>query len=212
MPPLTGAVSPPIVAPMQLLAPMADRPDPDAAAALLDWWKLAGVDTAVADRPASWFTPADLSTPADHSTPTALPATDLPATRHPAAASSRPPADASTWAGLATLAELEARVRADAPRAPFADGDPASGLMILGESPSAEDLRTGRPFSGPAGRFLDRMLAAIGIDRTGCYIGLLCPRRARPGAPDADDIAFDLPLTRAHIRLVAPRHILLLGT
>jgi DNA polymerase len=83
--------------------------------------------------------------------------------------------------------------------------------MILGEAPSADDLRTGRPFSGPAGQFLDRMLAAIGLDRSGCRIALLCPRKPTPGTPSPDEIAADLALTRAHIRLAAPRHILLLG-
>jgi DNA polymerase len=93
----------------------------------------------------------------------------------------------------------------------LADGNPDSGILILGEAPSAEDLRTGRPFTGPAGHLLDRMLAAIGLDRSGCYITLLCPRRRVPGPPEEQDIARDLPLTLRHIRLAAPRHLLLLG-
>jgi DNA polymerase len=109
------------------------------------------------------------------------------------------------------LADLVAWVEATTPGAVLADGNPDAGILILGESPSAEDLRTGRPFTGPAGQLLDRMLAAIGLDRTGCYITLLCPRRRIPGPPDPQDIDRDLPLTRAHIRLAAPRAVLLLG-
>lgn len=95
--------------------------------------------------------------------------------------------------------------------APFADGNPDSRLMILGEAPSAEDLRTGRPFTGPAGMLLDKMLAAIGLDRSSAYITLLCPEKPVPGTPTPDEIAAAMPLMRAHLRLAAPRLILLLG-
>ena len=178
---------------------------PDAAeeiAALLGWWKLAGADTPVRDVPRPWLgaeTPVT-RTPAP-TTPTAIAAApDVPTERGDPA-----------WASIETLAALRAAVLDQRPGAPFADGDPQSGLMILGEAPSADDLVSGRPFSGPAGRFLDRMLASIGIDRSRCYIGLLCPRRQVAGPPPPEAIAADLPLTLAHIRLVAPRLVVLLG-
>lgn len=175
-------------------------------AALLHWWKLAGVDTPTADEATSWLAPEPpLVAPGPEAAP-ARQVFDAPAPR--AAIPVRPD---PLWDSLDSLDALAARVRADHPRAPFADGNPASGLLILGEAPSPEDLRTGRPFSGPAGQFLDRMLAAIGLDRTSSYIALLCPRKPTPGAPSPDEIAADLALTRAHIRLLAPRHILLLG-
>jgi DNA polymerase len=164
-------------------------------AALLDWWKTAGVDAVVSADPHPWFAPAVL---AEAAVPLVPPAPSL-----------QLPAD--PYAAVTSLAQLAELVRARMPNAPFADGDPASGLMILGEAPSAEDLRTGRPFSGPAGQLLDRMLAAIGIDRTQCYIALLCPGRRVPGTPTPDEIAAELPLTRAHVRLAKPRLILLLG-
>ncbi|MFN7400429.1 MAG: uracil-DNA glycosylase family protein, partial [Sandaracinobacter sp.] len=167
--------------------------DPGAVAALLHWWKLAGVDTPVGANPTSWLEampvpgqpPARLPDPAEPTRtirPQAIPA--------PVAAGPDP-----VWDLLDTLDALVARMEAEHPRAPFADGNPASGLMILGEAPSDEDLRTGRPFTGPAGQFLDRMLAAIGIDRTRAYISLLCPRKRSAGPPGPDDIAADLALT-----------------
>jgi DNA polymerase len=165
----------------------------EAARALLDWWALAGADVSVADEAAPWFAPQVLAAAA------------VPA--RPATAPARP----SGFASITSLSELARRVAAEVPGAPFADGDPASGLMILGESPSAEDLRTGRPFSGPAGQLLDRMLAAIGLDRTRTYVALLCPRKRNAGPPGPDDIAADLELTLAHVRLAAPRLLLLLG-
>jgi DNA polymerase len=184
----------------------ADALDAAGIAALLHWWKLAGVDTPTADEPRSWLQQAP-EAPQPAPTPHRAP----PERTFEQPVPSAPVRPDPLWDSFDTLEALEARVRADHPRAPFADGNPASGLMILGEAPSADDLRTGRPFSGPAGQFLDRMLAAIGLDRTGCRIALLCPRKPTPGAPSPDEIAADLALTRAHIRLAAPRHILLLG-
>jgi uracil-DNA glycosylase len=164
--------------------------------AALAWWIDAGVDTLV-DAPRSWLRPAAA-------------AVAQPITKQSAKPAAPPPV-ADDWAQFTDLAAFAAAL----PNAVLADGNPASGLMIVGEAPSAEDLRTRRPFTGPAGQLLDRMLAAIGRDRAGsdngAYISLLCPRRAIPGTPDADAIAHDLPLMRAHIRLAAPRVLLLLG-
>ena len=170
-------------------------------AAILDWWKLAGVDTVVGADPVPWFQQAEAE--AIFEAPKQRP----PARQAPVAR----PAEEAWWSAATTLQDLSGQMAARHPRAPFADGNPQSGLMILGEAPSAEDLKTGKPFSGPAGQFLDRMLAAIGVDRSGCYIALLCPRRRIPGPPTPDDIAEDLALTLAHVRLTRPRHLLLMG-
>jgi DNA polymerase len=175
-------------------------------ATLLQWWKLAGVDTPTADVATSWLAPEPQVIAPE---PEAAPA--RPAPRAPLPRAALPVRPDPVWDSFDTLEALTAKIRADHPRAPFTDGNPASGLLILGEAPSADDLQTGRPFTGPAGQFLDGMLAAIGIDRTSACIALLCPRKPTPGAPSPDEIAADLALTRAHIRLMAPRHILLLG-
>ncbi len=180
------------------------KPQTGDVAALFQWWALSGADTLTSDAPTSWLAgqgqqEAEPDLQAERA-PRRQPATAIPT-----------PIAAGSFANVQTLAELHAMVKAEQPRAPFADGNPASGIMILGEAPSAEDLRSGCPFTGPAGLFLDRMLAAIGLDRTCCYIALLAPRRRVPGPPPPDAVAADLPLTRAHVRLAAPRHILLLG-
>src|SRR5215469_6422928 len=47
----------------------------------------------------------------------------------------------------------------------FADGNPAAPVMIIGEAPGADEDRLGKPFVGRAGQLLDRMVAAIGLDR-----------------------------------------------
>ena len=182
--------------------------DPSKAGALLGWWRSAGVDTLVSETPRSWLA-------IDAYVQNSLPAFAVPQGGVPQSAVPAQPARAQTSQkpfAADSLADLLAQVRMEIPHAPIADGNPASGIMILGEAPSAEDLRTGRPFTGPAGVLLDQMLGAIGLDRTNCYISLLAPRRHIPGPPPPEAIAADLELTRAHIRLAAPRLLLLLGT
>lgn len=52
----------------------------------------------------------------------------------------------------------------------FADGNPHAKIMLVGEAPGRDEDLDGRPFVGKAGQLLDRMLAAIGFDRTHVYI------------------------------------------
>lgn len=171
------------------------------AAALLGWWREAGVDALVAPSPASWRTP-----------PAEQPAVPKPAVAAGTApASPAPAAPDATFARMATLAELQSWVATNAPQAILGDGNPAAGLMLMGEGPSRRDLATGVPFSGPSGQFLDRMLAAIGLDRHKACLGILAPRRRIPGPVPEDDIQADLALTLAHIRLVRPKVLLLMG-
>ncbi|MDE2576631.1 MAG: uracil-DNA glycosylase, partial [Rhodospirillales bacterium] len=94
----------------------------------------------------------------------------------------------------------------------FDDGNPDSGLMLIGEGPGAEEDRAGKPFVGPSGQLLDRMLASIGLDRTKVLITNLIPWRP-PGNrnPTDAEIAVCLPFLRRHIALVRPRHLVLLG-
>ncbi len=94
----------------------------------------------------------------------------------------------------------------------FADGNPASGLMLIGEAPGEEEDRSGRPFVGAAGRFLDRMLGSIGLDREQYLITNLIPWRP-PGNrnPTDHEMLVCLPFLLRHIALVRPLHIVLLG-
>jgi uracil-DNA glycosylase len=52
----------------------------------------------------------------------------------------------------------------------FGEGPPGAPLMLVGEQPGDREDREGRPFVGPAGRLLDRILAEAGIDRDAVYI------------------------------------------
>jgi DNA polymerase len=94
----------------------------------------------------------------------------------------------------------------------FADGNPKADLMLIGEGPGAEEDRMGLPFVGPSGKLLDRMLAAIGRDRTSAYITNIVPWRP-PGNrnPSTDETTACLPFTERHIELIQPKVLVLLG-
>src|SRR5579862_6471722 len=94
----------------------------------------------------------------------------------------------------------------------FIDGNPAARVMIVGEAPGAEEDRTGRPFVGRAGQLLDRMLAAIGLDRNGVQITNVIYWRP-PGnrKPTSAEIAACLPFVLRHIALARPHVLVLAG-
>lgn len=100
----------------------------------------------------------------------------------------------------------------------FSDGHPAARVMILGEAPGRDEDRIGRPFVGRAGQLLDRMLGAIGLDRTAetpdraVYITNVLPwRPPRNRDPEPAEIAMMLPFVQRHVELVAPDAIVLMG-
>ncbi len=94
----------------------------------------------------------------------------------------------------------------------FADGNPASGLMLIGEGPGAEEDRAGKPFVGPSGQLLARMLASIGLDRSNYLITNLIPWRP-PGNrnPTDSEVQLCLPFLLRHIALVRPKRLVLIG-
>ena len=94
----------------------------------------------------------------------------------------------------------------------FADGNPASGVMFIGEAPGKDEDAAGLPFVGRAGKLLDRMLAAINLDRTSAYIVNVMPWRPPDNRnPDPGEVAMCIPFLRRHIELAQPRVLILLG-
>ena len=77
--------------------------------------------------------------------------------------------------------------------------------MLVGEAPGADEDRAGKPFMGRSGQLLDRMLAAIGLDRSQVYIANVVPWRP-PGnrTPTPQEIAICKPFIARQIELAAP--------
>ncbi|MQB08786.1 uracil-DNA glycosylase [Agrobacterium sp. ICMP 6402] len=94
----------------------------------------------------------------------------------------------------------------------FTQGDPASPVMILGPMPDADDDREGLPFAGKTGLLLDRMLAAIGLERSTIMLGNVVPWRP-PGNRPPTQAEMDIcrPFIERQIALAEPKHLLLLG-
>ena len=94
----------------------------------------------------------------------------------------------------------------------FGDGNPQADVMLIGEAPGAEEDRQGKPFVGASGQLLDRMMASIGLDRTGFYITNILPWRP-PGnrQPSAAEISACRPFVDRHIELVAPKLLVFVG-
>ncbi len=99
----------------------------------------------------------------------------------------------------------------------FADGDPSSRVMVIGEAPGRDEDLAGRPFVGRAGQLLDRMLAAIHLDRKakgagGSYITNVLPwRPPQNREPEPEEMAMLVPFLERHIELVAPNLLILMG-
>ena len=94
----------------------------------------------------------------------------------------------------------------------FGEGDRHADLMVVGEAPGAEEDRTGRPFVGPAGKLLDKMLAAIKFERAEVYIcNVLKCRPPGNRDPMADEVASCDPYLRNQVSLIKPKAICAFG-
>ena len=94
----------------------------------------------------------------------------------------------------------------------FADGDPNSRIMFVGDAPGDEDDRQGLPFTGPPGRLLERMLKSIKLDRNKVWLTNLLPWRV-PGKRRAtpQEIAVCLPFLMRQIALTKPAILVCMG-
>ncbi len=99
-----------------------------------------------------------------------------------------------------------------ATRLVFADGNPQARVMFVGEAPGREEDLEGLPFVGRSGKLLDRMIAAIGLDRTKAYIANVIPWRP-PGnrTPTPQETQICLPFIKRQIELVNPDILVTLG-
>ncbi len=199
--------------------------DAEALAKLLRWYADMGIDVAVDAAPHDRFA----ETASAKSRPVEAPRTlqrNTPAQTAPREAATPLSADhlaqsaREAVASARTLDELREKLlafegcglKATATQLVFAEGNPESDVMIVGEAPGADEDRIGKPFVGRAGQLLDKMLAAIGLDRTSVYIANVVPWRP-PGnrTPTPLETSACLPFMRRQIELVNPKILVCLG-
>ncbi|WEX07711.1 uracil-DNA glycosylase [Chelativorans sp. AA-79] len=212
--------------------------DPAGLRELLSFYADAGVDEPLTEEPSNRFEerssraaapeatrPADLAAAGNAPAPArapAAPAQPVPRPAQPAAIPDE--AQAARARELArqarTLDELKAiladfdgcNLRHTAKNLVFADGNPEADFMLVGEAPGRDEDLQGLPFVGRSGQLLDRMLAAIGRDRTSAYISNVIPWRP-PGNRDPSPLETEIcrPFIERHVELVAPKVLVTLG-
>ena len=209
----------------------------DQTRALLDWHIVMGIDETIAEHPVDNFAPPEPVTtaapevlhdiaPAAQLTPqvarppaSAAPVTISPATPPPSGeasvqAATELAAVAKTFDDLqAALKDFDGcALKKTATNMVFADGNPSGRVLFIGEAPGAEEDRQGKPFVGPSGRLLDKMLASIDLDRSQVLISNTVFWRP-PGnrTPTTIEAAICLPFVQRMVELMMPEVIVPLG-
>jgi uracil-DNA glycosylase len=191
---------------------------PDVISAWLDWYRDMGADEAIGDHPRDRFAPLAPASPAVPPLPPRRAMEPPPALALAPAAAEQSAREIA--AACASLPELEAALAAfdgcalkeTAISLCFADGSAAAEVMLIGEAPGGEEDRRGKPFVGPSGQLLDRMLATIGLDRSSVWItNLIFWRPPGNRAPTSAEIATCLPFLERQIELLRPKVIVFLG-
>jgi len=201
--------------------PSRDTPARD----LLDFYSEMGVDALLGESPVDRFASAEPAAPAARATRPTAPPADFGSVSRPTLAAPPAPDEAVMQARSAaktakTLDELRAildnfegcALKSTASQLVFADGNPEARLMLVGEAPGRDEDIEGLPFVGRSGKLLDRMLAAIGFDRTSVYIANIVPWRP-PGnrTPTPQESQTCLPFILRQIELADPDILVCLG-
>jgi uracil-DNA glycosylase family 4 len=200
-------------------------------AQLLTFYLEAGVDCALTEEPVNRLSDPDIvagprEIPAPRETAPTEPvrtfAAAVPVARGepaplPEAAIMLAREAARTAPSLEVLRELLEKfdgcaLKSTATRLVFADGNPQARIMFVGEAPGREEDIEGLPFVGRSGKLLDRMIAAIGLDRSNAYIANVIPWRP-PGnrTPTPQETQICLPFIQRQIELVNPDVLVTLG-
>ena len=94
----------------------------------------------------------------------------------------------------------------------FADGNPDSDIMVIGEAPGNNEDLQGIPFCGDSGKLLDDMFRAINLDRTKLYItNVIFWRPPGNRRPTEEELAICRPFVERHIQLFNPKIMILVG-
>ncbi len=187
-----------------------------AARALLAFWRAAGVDMDMAE--AVYATSAR---PAEARRATAPSAPKPVATR----AKPKAAADVDVAVTLAKAAQSVADLRAaamgfegcalkaTARNTVFSDGQDDAPVLVIGEAPGRDEDQQGKPFVGPAGAMLDRMLAAIALSRQSNVLisNIIYWRPPGDRDPTPGELLVCQPFVERLIELKQPKLLVLVG-
>lgn len=103
-------------------------------------------------------------------------------------------------------------LRASATQLVFGTGSPTAELMFVGEAPGKNEDLTGEPFVGAAGKFLNEMLATIGLERADIYITNIVKYRPPDNRdPTPEEIDAFKPYLLRQIEVMKPKLVIFLG-
>ncbi|MEQ3711269.1 MAG: uracil-DNA glycosylase [Tateyamaria sp.] len=192
-----------------------DSAEYHSALSALTWQIELGVDTCIADEPINRYeVPAKVEKPAAPVAAVAVVAAPVGEVDVVAAARAAA-AGAQDLEGLRAALEAfpHCELKLGARNLVFSDGAPGARVMIVGEAPGRDEDREGRPFVGRAGQLLDKMLAAIDLNRdSSVYITNVLPWRPPQNRdPKPEEIAMMQPFLQRHIALAAPDVLVVVG-
>lgn len=204
---------------------------------IFEWYVEAGVDTLLEDAPIDRFCeapppPRNTKSKVQASSQTPSPAQRLAqkAEARPKPSAAKPTATMPDSAAIETAREVASQItsleelklamtafegcnlKRTAKQLVFSDGNPSAKIMLIGEAPGRDEDIQGLPFVGRAGQLLDKMLAAIDLNRESVYITNVIPWRP-PGnrTPTLQETEICRPFIERHIELINPDSILMLG-
>ena len=94
----------------------------------------------------------------------------------------------------------------------FGDGNPDADIVFIGEAPGKNEDEQGKPFVGAAGKFLNEMLALIGLGREDVYItNIVKYRPPNNRDPLPEEKAAFLPFLQAQLEIIKPKLVVTLG-
>jgi DNA polymerase len=187
---------------------------------LLAFWADAGVDAMLLDAPidrveAGKIVPPPRPVPTLAPAPVLRPGVGQPDVSGAVAEARARAADADSLdaliAAIAAFVGCPLRFEGAATKAVVCRGDPQAPLMVIGEGPGADEDAQGAPFVGRAGKLLDRMLAAAGLDGRVLITNTVFWRPPGNRTPTPAEQAICAPFLERLISLTQPRMLLLVG-
>lgn len=93
----------------------------------------------------------------------------------------------------------------------FSQGEPNAAIAVVGESPGPPDADSEKPFQGPSGDLLNRILASIGLNRSNAYLTNIVKYISAGDEITPELMKFFTPFVWRELAVVKPKIVLLLG-
>jgi uracil-DNA glycosylase len=93
----------------------------------------------------------------------------------------------------------------------FGEGKKGAKAAVVGESPGPPDIESGRPFMGPAGQMLERILSSVGLARGDCYLTNVVKAISQGDEITPEWLSFFTPYLRRELAAARPRVVIAFG-